>query len=159
MAKPKTADKKSAKPAAEKAAKPAKEKAAAPVEKKISPDKIARELGSKLRQRGNLLQIDFGYFDLKQNGYVVGQVVVSQYVNGIITPGFSMEYYYLYTVDSGSYRKFKWPSKTNTPQEIEFVYSAGGPGPTFDPVQYQYAQPVQNQLIACTCQDMGIVTP
>jgi hypothetical protein len=150
-----------AKPA-NKSKKPAKQeaKAAKPAAKKaVDPNKIIRELGHKLRQVGKVKQIDFGYFDMKQNGFVVGQVVISQFVNGVIIPGQSMEYYYLYVQDSGAYRKFKWPSKTNSPQSIEFVYKDGGPGPSFDPAQYQYQQPVGNQLISCTCVNMGVVYP
>lgn len=169
MAKAKTSEAKPAKPAKKsappakaeaKAEKPAKKSESKPAEKKaVDPSKIVRELGHKLRQVGNVMQIDFGYFDMKQNGFVVGQVVVSQYVNGVIIPGQSMEYYYLYVQDSGAYRKFTWPSKSNSPESIEFVYMDGGPGPSFDPVQYQYQQPVGNQLISCTCVNMGVVYP
>jgi hypothetical protein len=143
-----------------KAEKPSKKSEGKPAAKKtVEPNKIVRELGHKLRKVGNVMQIDFGYFDMKQNGFIVGQVVVSQYVNGGIIPGTSMEYYYLYVQDSGQYRKFTWPSKSNSPQSIEFVYQDGGPGPSFDPVQYQYQQPVGNQLISCTCVNMGVVYP
>lgn len=155
------APKAEAKPA-KKSDKPAKAEAkpAAPAKKKtVDPNKIVRELGHKLRQHGKVYQIDFGYFDMKQNGAIVGQVVVSQYVNGVIVPGQSMEYYYLYVQASGPYEKFTWPSKSNSPESIEFVYQDGGPGPSFDPVQYQYAQPVGNELISCTCVNMGVVYP
>lgn len=129
-----------------------------PTDSESAPDP-RHVLGSILRAKGNVLQIDFGYFQLKQNNKIVGQVVVSQYTNGVIVPGQSMEYYYLYKASSGSYAPFTWPSVNNTPCSIEYVYTAGGPGPTFDPVAYQYQQPVENQLIACTCVDMGTVKP
>jgi hypothetical protein len=118
-----------------------------------------RTLGSKTRPVMRIMQIDLGRFDLKQNGELVGQLVVSPYINGVIVPGVTMEYYYLCVADSGSYKKFKWPSKSNSPESIKYVWSDDAPGSSFDPVQHQYSLSFPNELIACQCVNMGTVYP
>jgi hypothetical protein len=146
----------SAKPA--KPTKPAPAAKPAPATKPAKPAPAAKSAKS-LRGKNAAMQIDLGYFDMKQNGYIVGELVVSPYVNGGIVPGTTMEYYYLYQVSSGVYAPFTQPSQSNTPCSIEFVWKAKGPGPGFDPLAYQYQQPVTNELISCTCVNCGTVQP
>lgn len=133
MAKAK-ATKVSSKPTAKKsAAKPAKAsatKAAAKPAKK--PAKKSAKKSAKVSTKSNSgdhsMQLDFGYFQMKQNNSPVGNIVV--------TPGSSpsIEYYYLCTKASGGYQKYVWPGPGNPVVTTQYIYL--GPVPsTFDPNQ------------------------
>jgi hypothetical protein len=144
------------------ASKPSAKARKAPAAASKKPREITiedRTLGSKTRLVMKIMQIDLGRFDLKQNGELVGQLIVSPYINGVIVPGVTMEYYYLCVADSGAYKKFKWPSKSNSPESIKYVWSDDAPGSSFDPVQHQYSLSFPNELIACQCVNMGTVYP
>lgn len=129
---------KSPKPAAKASAKPAKKGSKSP--------KPAKK-GSKTGPRP--MQIDFGWFLMKQDSEPVGQVVVVD--NG----NYSGEYFYLCTSPKGGYQTYVWPSATNSPVSIEFEYLGSEPE-DFDPNEpSEYANYVpfspNVQFIGCDC--------
>ncbi|MDP3274443.1 MAG: hypothetical protein Q8Q09_04560 [Deltaproteobacteria bacterium] len=131
------------------AVKPAKKAAKVAVAAgKPSPKKIA----------GDVTQVDLGYFDIKQNGYEVGKLVVSKYQAGaVVMPGTFIEFYFLYLEDKNGMKPFVAPSVNNNPSTMEFVWKANGPNKSFDAKAYQATLGISNKLISCTCVDQGSV--
>ncbi|MBL8684801.1 MAG: hypothetical protein JNK05_36835 [Myxococcales bacterium] len=126
MAKAKTTKVSSKATAKKSAAKPAK--ATAKPAKPAKPAKKATKASTKSGSGDHSMQLDFGYFEMKQNNSPVGNIVV--------TPGSSpsIEYYYLCTKASGGYQKYVWPGPGNPVVTTQYIYL--GPVPsTFDPNQ------------------------
>ena len=107
----------------------------------------AKKSPGKVSARGNLRQIDAGWYAMYQGSNEVGQVVVKTVTGG------TTEYYFLYQSGTGAGQgPYTQPGPSTCPVTTKLTYSGSLPPGWSTPSKYQSnLYPIAAQLVTANC--------